>query len=228
MCVVVYYRFSINSGVVTRSSSFAVMSSPLKHPFTAIISGPTGSGKTVFTLKFIEQASSMINPPPDEIVWCYGIYQSSFDDVKNVKFQEGLPDIKDFDKNVKTLLIIDDLMHETDDRVSQIFTKGSHHMNISVVYLTQNLFFSNKHARTMNLNSQHLVLFKNPRDAGQISYLGRQMFPGKSKFLTDAFSDATSKPYGYLFLDLKADTDEELRVRTNIFPTDTQYVYLPK
>ena len=80
----------------------------------------------------------------------------------------------------------------------------------------------------MNLNSQYLILFKNPRDAGQISYLARQMFPGKSKFLVDSFKDATSRPYGYLFLDLKADTDDNLRVRANILPDKTYYVYLPK
>lgn len=200
----------------------------LKHPFTAIVSGPTGSGKTMFTLKVIEHCKYLISPPPDQIVWCYGVYQKTFDTVRNVRFHEGLPDVNDFNREIKTLLIIDDLMGEVDDRVSQIFTKGSHHLNISVMFLTQNLFFNNKHSRTMNLNSQYLILFKNPRDAGQISYLARQMFPGKSKFLVDSFKDATSRPYGYLFLDLKADTDDNLRVRANILPDETHYVYLPK
>ena len=84
----------------------------------------------------------------------------------------------------------------------------------------------------MSLNAQYMVIFKNPRDAAQISHLGRQMFPSRngSKFLSEAFVDATSRPYGYLFIDLKADTDERLRVRTNIFPDDDgpHYVYLPK
>ena len=84
----------------------------------------------------------------------------------------------------------------------------------------------------MSLNSQYMILFKNPRDVGQISYLGRQMFPSKhgSKFLAEAFRDATDKPYGYLFIDLKAGTDERLRVRTNIFPSDEEphYVHQPK
>ena len=80
----------------------------------------------------------------------------------------------------------------------------------------------------MNLNSHYIVLFKNPRDMAQITYLSRQMYSGKKNFLTDAFQDATSHPYGYLFLDLKADTDDELRVRTNIFPGETTFVYCPK
>jgi hypothetical protein len=54
------------------------------------------------------------------------------------------------------------------------------------------------------------------------------MYPGQSKFLVEAFKNATEKPFGYLLLDLKPDTDEKYRVRTNIFPDERQYVYVPK
>ena len=37
-----------------------------KHPFTAIVAGPTSCGKTVFTLKFIDNAKEMIYPPPEK------------------------------------------------------------------------------------------------------------------------------------------------------------------
>ena len=205
---------------------------PLQHPFTGIVSGPTGSGKTVFTIKLVQNSQVMVQPPPEDIVWCYGIYQDVFDTMSHVKFVQGLPDVDAFKGDRRTLIVIDDLMHEANDSVSQIFTKGSHHRNLSVLFLTQNLFFNSKHARTMSLNSQYVILFKNPRDVGQISHLGRQMFPNKngSKFLAEAFGDATSKPYGYLFVDLKADTDERLRIRTNIFPDDVDphFVYQPK
>lgn len=204
----------------------------MQHPFTAIVSGPTGCGKTEFTIRLIKHASKIITPPPEHVLWCYGVYQDSFQQLRNVSFHEGLPDLKDFNGKQRVLLIIDDLMHETDERVAQIFTKGSHHKNISIIFLTQNLFHNSKHIRTMNLNSHYVVLFKNPRDAGQVAYLGRQMYPGKrgGQFLMDAFGDATSRPYGYLFLDLKANTDEQLRVRTNIIPSlnEPEYVYLPK
>jgi len=119
-------------------------------------------------------------------------------------------------------------MQETDDRVSQIFTRESHHKNISAVYLTQNIFHKSKQNRTMSLNAHYLVLFKNVRDATQISHLAAQMYPGKSKFLIDAYRDATSAPFTYLFIDLKPDTDDKIRVRSNIFPDQTTYVYVSK
>jgi hypothetical protein len=81
----------------------------------------------------------------------------------------------------------------------------------------------------MNLNTHYLVIFKNPRDANQVATLARQMYPGRSKFVLEAFEDATKRPYGYLLIDLKPDTDEKYRIRTNVFPDDErQYAYVPK
>ena len=200
-----------------------------RHPFTCIVAGPTSCGKTFFVLRLIDNIRLSVSPPPDEIIWCYGEYQTIYNSVKGVKFHEGLPTVEEFDGSKRILLVIDDLLHETDERVSKIFTKGSHHRNIPVIYITQNLFHASKQNRTLNLNTHYLITFKNPRDITQISHLARQMYPGKSRFLVEAFTDATQKPYGYLFVDLKSDTNDELRVRTNILPHEwPAYVYLHK
>ena len=98
-----------------------------------------------------------------------------------------------------------------------------------MLYLLQNLFPKNKESRTISLNSRYMVVFKNPRDASQMSHLARQMYPGRVKFVQEAFKDATSVPYGYLFVDLKQDTPEDMHLRMAVFPDDgVQYVYLPK
>lgn len=204
------------------------MNPKLIHPFTCTISGPTASGKTVFTFQLISEAHDLIIPPPEKIIYCYGEYQEIFSDYPQVIFNEGLPDSDMFDGKQRTLLILDDLMTEAGTEVSNIFTKMSHHRDISVVFLSQNMFYKSKHARTISLNTQYLVLFKNPRDALQVATLGRQMFPGNSKFLVEAFKMATENPYGYLFIDLRAETLEKYRIRTNIFDPIHQYVYIPK
>jgi len=80
----------------------------------------------------------------------------------------------------------------------------------------------------MSLNAHYMVLFKNPRDASQFASLARQMYPTKSSFAVEAYKDATREPYSYLFVDLRPEQDEDLRLRTNIFPAETGYVYVPK
>ena len=106
------------------------MDSRLAHPFTCIVSGSTGSGKSVFTLKLIEHAQEIISPPPESILCCYGEYQKIFDNYPGVEFHDGLPDVSSFDGKKRMILVMDDLMTSTDDRVVDIFTKISHHRNI--------------------------------------------------------------------------------------------------
>ena len=171
----------------------------------------------------------MIHPAPKRIIYCYGEYQSIFAKYsKTVEFVEGLPDLTQFDGKEPVLLIIDDLMNESEECVEKIFTKMSHHRNISIVYITQNIFPKNKHARTISLNSHYMVLFKNPRDAGQFAVFARQMYPGGSQFAVEAFKDATSTPYAYLLVDMKPETDEKHRLRANIFPDELTCVYIKK
>jgi len=82
----------------------------------------------------------MIDPPPNRTVYCYREYQQMFSQYLRVVFHQGLPELSDFNGKKPVLLIIDDLMQETNDTVANLFTIGSHHRNVSVVYLVQNLF----------------------------------------------------------------------------------------
>jgi hypothetical protein len=201
----------------------------LQHPFTCMVVGPTQSGKTQFVLRMIKHCVNFVTPPPERIVWCFGCYQNDFGKLsENVEFVEGIPNADLLDGVKRTLIIIDDLMSETNDRVTHLFTKGSHHKNASVVYISQNLFHKGKENRDISLNTHYLVLFKNPRDSAQISHLGRQIFPERVKYFRESFADATSKSYGYLLVDLKPTTPDELRLRTDIFPNENAYVYIYK
>ena len=200
-----------------------------KHPFTCIVAGPTGCGKTTFVARLLRNASAMIDPPPEQITWYYGQWQSAYEslDIPKLRLEEGLP--KSFDTGKRNVVVLDDLMAETDGRVTELFTKKSHHSNTSVIYLVQNLFPKNKESRTISLNAQYMVVFKNPRDASQLTHLAKQMYPGRVNFVQEAFKGATNVPYGYLLVDLKQDTPEDLRLRTTILPDDAvQYVYVPK
>jgi hypothetical protein len=110
--------------------------------------------------------------------------------VDGVDFQQGLPDLDNLDSREKHLIILDDLMDETNQRVASLFTKKSHHRNISVMYIVQNLFHRGKYHRTISLNAHYMVVFKNPRDVAQIMDLAHQMYPKRTNY----FLESTLQP----------------------------------
>jgi hypothetical protein len=174
-----------------------------------------------------------IEPFPKNIMGWYAedqpLYQTG---LKHIKFHKGLPEDLDsaFNPQHRNLVVIDDLMTEahSDQRMTRLFSVGSHHRNLSIIFIIHNLFHYGKEMRTLSLNSHYLILFKNPRDHLQIATLARQMYPGKSQFLIEAFEDATKQPHGYILIDLKPQTEEELRIRSNILPSDKMIVYVHK
>lgn len=203
----------------------------LKHPFTAIIAGPTGCGKTSLLLKILHNLDQVINTRFENILWCYGEYQESFRELPaNVTLVNGIPEFEKLIPSVSNLVILDDLMQECGNskNVANLFVRGSHHRNTSVFLLTQNIFYGDKMTRTISLNAHYIIIFKNPRDSSQIVHLAKQMFPGNTQYLREAFKMATAEPYGYIFIDLKQNTPDELRVRTGITPEEKYIVYLPK
>lgn len=200
-----------------------------QHPFTAIVGGPTQCGKTQFILKVIEQARQIIEPPPQRVIYCYDEYQQVFNSFQDrIEFHEGLPSVAQFDGSQRTLLILDDLVAEADISVANIFTKISHHRNMSVFFLTQNIFHANKQMRTISLNAHYLILFRNVRDITQFNTLARHMCGKQWQFAVEAYKDATSVTHSYLLIDLKGDTPDLYRLRTNIFPGQQTYVYVNK
>ena len=79
--------------------------------------------------------------------------------------------------------------------------------------------------REILLNAHYMVIFRNLSDLAQIQHLSRQVCPDEPRFLQQAYHDATSKPYGYLLLDLKQETPDNFCYRSFIFPDD-EYAYV--
>ena len=73
------------------------------------------------------------------IVWCHSENNAPHP-LKNVSFVKGVPDFEN-SQNVPTLIVLDDLMESAySTKVSELFTKGSHHRHLSLVLITQILF----------------------------------------------------------------------------------------
>lgn len=197
----------------------------LSHPFSCVVNGPSGAGKTEWIRKLLYYRDDMIKDAPDKVIWCYGQYQPIFSHMEGIEFVEGLN--YSITPGQKTLLILDDLMLSLDKEITQLFVSGRHR-DISVIFVTHNIFYPSKEMRTIKQNAKHMVLFENTQDASQIDYIGRQMFPGKSRHMREAYENAMQNPYGYLFVDLRQGIDKRFRLRTRIFPGEEQIVFFPK
>jgi hypothetical protein len=111
--------------------------------------------------------------------------------------------------------------------VSELFTKGSHHLNISLVLITQNLFYQGQSSRTLSLNSKKITVFKNPRDKSQIVYLARHVYPKNISSFHKAYTEACKDLHSYLFFDWTQSITDLPRFRTKIFPWELTEVFAP-
>ena len=115
-----------------------------------------------------------------------------------------------FDLNKRNLIVFDDQMIDAskDKRMVNLFIRSSHHCNLSVIYIVQNLFHQGKGSRSISLSSHYLVLFKNPRDKLQILTLAKQMYPGQKDFFLNQYEETVKRPFGYMLIDLKITTQD--------------------
>jgi GTPase SAR1 family protein len=202
----------------------------MEHPFSCLVAGPSKAGKTMFVKKLIDSKNYMIKQDLYKIWWFYSESQPLYDTLStDVEFVQGLPDSTMLQScNGKPqLVILDDLMQETKNNalLTRLFTRGCHHWNISIIQIVQNAFFEG--LRTSRINSDYLVLFKNPADRSYVGVLARQLFPKNTKYFLQSYEDATIHPHGYLFVDLTQYTPDNYRLKTDIF-SNTPTLYVPE
>jgi GTPase SAR1 family protein len=208
----------------------------LKHPFCILIAGPSMCGKSDFVTRLLRNSERLIDPPPDNVVWFFGIKTKQLDALQNlnlpfsIKLVEGLPD--SFESylipNANNLFIFDDLMQESvnNKTIANLFTRQSHHLNTSVIFVMQDLFYSGTQRKTFLRNAQYLVLFSNPLDSSAIFAVGHKIMPKRTSTFLNIFETATKVPNGYLFVDGHQTTPADARLKTDIFGI-YQKVYIP-
>lgn len=217
-----------------------------QHPANVLIVGPTGSGKT----SFLEQAlkNNQFEPAPERIVWIYSEMQKAYEELgKRAELGllgpcrqiEFLKDDTDYgaiydsmDPSKENMLVLDDQMSEASSggksaltELAKLFTKGSHHRRITIVFILQNAF--EKGLRTVSLQANYFVLMKNPREDAQVARLAQTMNRRMQRFLLDAFADATQEPFSHMLIDMRQDTPNQLRYLTSVTGPVT-YAYLPR
>ena len=198
----------------------------IRTPSSMLIVGPSGSGKTHFTERLLLHNLDLFQSSPKTIHYCYGAWQDGFKRMKKrgIRSHEGIPELSDLVKWFPQggILVMDDLMDEggSDKRVLDLFTKHSHHRNITVLYLCQDMFPAGKYAKSISRNAHYIVAFKNPRDGLGIRNLLLQSFPAHWRDVLHVFQRATSRPFGYLLLDLHPASSDDVRLYSYILKNE--------
>ena len=210
----------------------------LKVGTSMILAGPSSCGKSSFVKNLIMSRDTLFHKPSlNAYIVCSNVQNMYEDMVKNKNVKkifykmpskaEILQIAKLGSRTGGTILILDDLLTElakNNTLIEEIFTEMAHHQKLSVVLCVQNLFYQNNIFRTLSLNSAYLVVFKNPRDMKQIDFIAYRSYAMNPKVVTEAYKDATYRPYSYIFMDFTQTTPEFLRLRTDIFPSDVDKI----
>lgn len=208
------------------------------------IAGSTGSGKTEWLMRFLNNLPQLVEPQITHVLYCYGelnekivrlpqlSVKSPHGNLVHIQTYNGVAD-EDFIKEMahrsgrRMLMVLDDLAVGIKSQfLDVLFTRGSHNWGVSVIMVTQHLF--TKEIRTARVNSHYLVLINSPGAALQVKNLASHLFAAQTRFFTEAYADATRGKFGYLLIDLHPGTEEDERLKTNIYPGEHTIFYKPK
>ena len=199
-------------------------------PGNFMVVGPTNSGKTTFVRDLLLNWNDVCTTKVDRIYVFYEKWQENYEQLKLAypqkmvfihELKEGFAKMLTQENHLNKICVFDDQMtalSENQNRVDmeKLFIT-SRHNRLSLIYISHNLFY--KEQRSISLNATYFVIFSNPRDISQIGYLARRMYSVRK--VTDKFfkvyHQATSKKFGYLFIDYRPNTKHEFRLLSDIF-----------
>ena len=145
-----YKPYNLKCHVKAAHGSKDTVALPFEEASTVCLKGATKSGKSTWLHRLLKNKDVMFSVMvKKKSLFCYIIYQPLFDemktDVSDITFHEGLPteqEVKDFTDGNHNLVILDDLSDEAvkDPDFERLFTRGAHHLNTSVFFVSHNCF----------------------------------------------------------------------------------------
>lgn len=209
----------------------------IQVPFRGLLCGPSNSGKTRLIKQFIKHRHSMFSDQFNAIIYCHPhneiseIDQKLFKELEElyppIEFLPGPPDPIEISKIPGPILVIiedmiDPIISSAD--YSKLYSVYSSHYNISILTTSQNYFQHGKYAKTVLRNQSFLILFETRNDRQSANVISRQMFPGKTQFLTNCFNwlsrNVVDRVCRYLYVECATNSPlpgDFPQVRTNLF-----------
>ena len=214
-----------------------VMDNPLAFitPCATIVAGGSSTGKTVLVSHILNNLDYCYDKPTRKIMYFYTVYQPIFlqleQELENIEFFKGLPTEEHLeaveDANFHDIIIMDDLLAECSSSqfVENLFVRNSHHNNISLILITQCLYYAGKNRKTQANNAQYFIFLKNKAALATINTFARQRFPLRSRQFMEIYQDATKKPFSFLIADFHAKSDDKYALRAGMLPGDDKIIY---
>jgi hypothetical protein len=143
----------------------------------------------------------------NKIIWCHSENNLPYY-LKGIPFVKCVPDFEN-PASKSTLILLDNLMYSAcSKKASELFTKGTHLSNVSLIPITQNYFPYSK-CKTVFKNRQ----YESPFVCWSVTCTLKI-----NAVFTQPHLSASQEPHSYLFVDLSEAANDSLRFRNKILP----------
>jgi hypothetical protein len=187
----------------------------IKLPFRMIICGSSGSGKTQTLMSLIYNMPDtfenifVVTKNKDEPLYNYVEEKLGKKGLKMMEIdKDGLPDLDKLDKTQQTLIVMDDLVGEKNQKPMEQYFLRARKKNASLVYITQSYYAVPKMIR----NNMTYLIIKQISSMKNLTMIAREFDLGLPKqVLTDMYKDATADKQNFLMMDLEGDPKDKFR-----------------
>ena len=204
------------------------------HPFTCLITGSTGVGKTTFVKNLI--MSNRISNL-DKFSCVYYFYPNELDlppvkwdrlfETLEVSYHNETPDAAFFNAaKPNSLVVFDDDYYKLSncDEFAKAFRVYARKFHISIIAISQTYYEGQKHGRTIRNNCSIHVLFNNYGDQKINLRAARAL--GFEKQYREAAVEAYENNHGYIIIFTGPKVkNKKLRVQTNFFHQSKNYCF---
>ena len=190
----------------------------IKLPFRMLIIGGSGAGKTQTFLNILHNFGNtfqniyIITKNKDEPLYNYLEDKLGKD---GLKISEGIgsaPNLDDLDKSEQTLIVMDDLVLEKNQRQLEEYFIRARKMNASLIYISQSYYAV---PRMIRQNLTYLVI-KRLNTLGDLFRIMREYSLGVDKDqLKKIYDNSTDTKQNFLLVDLEEEPQSRFRKNFN-------------
>jgi len=221
----------------------------MTYPFSAMIVGSSGSGKSTWVRNLIKNWQHAVpnSKGLKRLRLVYSVYQEIYDDLISylssdciVETMSEIPLEKfksdeywEMPNGDDQILILDDIMakalnnRDLAEIMETLYTIRSHHNSLALISCAQDLFRSNQSIRSCLRNTNYIIITPSFQNMTLLVSLQKQLFAGKPGILTEAAKLAFEvDEQGYLVLDSTVGCNPNYRIKSGLFPNQLSVAYV--